>query len=85
VPDAPTFDTNSFGQTYGSAEHVESDAALPDLIEAFGTDRTFGYIYAHELLLGSEVTSNQSIPSSPRTVPLYDVDGRTVVGSFTFQ
>ncbi len=82
------FKTNQDGQTYGSLEgHTIEDA--PNLISARGIDGTIGYVKGTDVF--------EPTPSSPEeavkrqlekearglyTVPLYDSDGKTVIGEF---
>lgn len=81
--------TNKNGLTYGSSLFT-SEEDSPDLIEAYGIDGTFGYVLATDL--------NEELPKSPeealarqnlrrnagteRLIPLYDVEGDTVIGQF---
>ncbi len=81
------FELNQDGQTYGSVSgHLESP---PDLIKALGIDGTTGYVKSTDVF--------EPLPSSPEeavkqqlekdakglyTVPLYDTDGKTVIGEF---
>lgn len=84
----PDYATNAYGETYGSDFHALTPDAVPDLILARGVDGTVGYVRNTDL--------NGEIPKTPqqaleqqrtrpktRTIPLYDVDGRTVIGKFT--
>jgi hypothetical protein len=69
------YPTNEFGQTYGSsggAEDYSQDA--PDLIGSLGIGDVFGYVLKSDMLSTKRVES----------IPLYDIDGRTVVGEFPF-
>ena len=86
--DAPIYPVNEIGLTYGSGAKASSFETEPDLIEAMGKDGIIGYVYATDL--------RGPIPNSPaealaimekrsdqgRSIPLYKVDGKTVIGEF---
>lgn len=61
---------NEHGQTYGSAQEDNSADMLPDLIHAGSVNGIQGYLLKKDYL------------GEPGDVPLYDVDGRTVIGTF---
>jgi len=84
---APVYPTNEYGQTYGSDSLATSPDTEPDLILAQGVDGTKGYVLNEDL--------NPELPKTPeeameqmrkypngRTIPLYDVDGKTIIGKF---
>lgn len=84
-PSSPTeFPRNESGLTYGSALDATSPENEPDLIEAIGIDGTSGYVMKKDL--------EEPTPSNPeeaarlkrtlRTIPLYDVEGKKVIGEF---
>lgn len=85
VPESIDFESgvNNRGQSFGTGEGVESDADLPDLIAAIGTNGEIGYIQK-AALGGPAATPEQALASDSgsRTVPLYEQDGRTVIGEF---
>lgn len=62
---------NSQGQTFGSALDVQEPSSQPDLVLAIGTEGESGYVLASSL-------DTQTVT----TVPLYESDGVTVIGSF---
>ena len=74
---------NAHGETYG----VENEQGTPDLVAVVATNGHGGYAYARDL---ESVHSRQ--PASPEeatrwqgsfvAVPVYESDGRTVVGEF---
>lgn len=83
------FPKNQYGQTYGSKLNAISTETEPDLIAATGVDGTNGYVKRTDL--------EQPLPKTPqeakalmkyysahptREIPLYDVDGKTVIGKF---
>lgn len=83
---APT--SNSQGQTVGSAENAQTEDEQPDLIAAYGTKGESGYIKKTDLTASTPNNPGQAAKTSdpaPRTIPLYDENGSTTVGSFTIQ
>ncbi|PWW01198.1 hypothetical protein DFQ01_11088 [Paenibacillus cellulosilyticus] len=85
-----SYPLNENGQTYGSSLDATSVEKEPDLVKAYGVDGTLGYVKSDDL--------NGPLPSSPeealaqqrskkgdREIPLYDVDGKTVIGKFVVQ
>lgn len=84
---APVYPKNSNGQTYGSSLHAPSPDEEPDLIQAYGVDGNIGYVYKKDLDGDMPKTPEEAIrkqKSAPdhRIIPLYDVDGKTVIGKF---
>lgn len=79
---------NKNGKTYGSSADATSPETEPELISAIGVDGTAGYVLKKDL--------DGELPKSPeeavaiqnsrspggRDIPLYDVDGETVIGVF---
>ncbi|OAB42767.1 hypothetical protein [Paenibacillus antarcticus] len=79
---------NKNGKTYGSSADATSPETEPELISAIGVDGTAGYVLKKAL--------DGELPKSPeeaiaiqnsrspggRDIPLYDVDGETVIGVF---
>ena len=94
VPEQPEpprpapFETNAAGETFGSALGAEID---PDLILASGVDGVVGYVRAADLN-GPDFSSPEEalryqeehglLSGQDREVPLYDSDGKTVIGTF---
>ena len=84
----PSFPKNENGQTYGSASDASSPDEEPDLIKAYGVDGTIGYVLKKDL--DGEMPNNpeealeqqKNRPPGGRDIPLYDVDGKTVIGVF---
>jgi hypothetical protein len=62
---------NVNGQSYGSATDSTSIETIPNLILAGSVDGTAGYLLKKDYL-----------GEQPEDVPLYDVDGKTIIGSF---
>jgi hypothetical protein len=77
---------NDNGETYGSALSADTIGMEPDLIAAVGTNGVNGYVRAEEL--APEVSTIEEALAlmgengSIRTIPLYAVDGTTVIGQF---
>ncbi|WP_211220800.1 hypothetical protein [Paenibacillus terrigena] len=67
---SPNYPENEHGQTYGSAEEATSVEMLPDLIHAGSVNGINGYMLKKDYL------------GEPGNVPLYDVYGKTIIGSF---
>ncbi|MGK9274422.1 hypothetical protein KXR83_25830 [Williamsia muralis] len=83
---AVTSGTNANGDSYGSAAKAESDADIPDLVQAYATNGKVGYIKSADLN-GPTATSPAeavTLTSGPRTVNVYDKEGSQVIGQFTF-
>lgn len=89
IEPAHVYPRNENGQTYGSELYATSPATAPDLILARGVDGTIGYVRSADL--------NEEMPKTPeealaqqnmhkvgdvRQIPLYAVDGKTVIGKF---
>src|SRR5262245_59736850 len=70
----PPYPTNANGQTYGSGAG-DTD---PDLIAAYGTHGLLGYVLAVDLDEPMP-TGLQTGDGQPRSIPLYDQDGVTVI------
>ncbi|MBE9915934.1 peptidase M56 BlaR1 [Paenibacillus donghaensis] len=85
---SPNYPENEHGQTYGSSADATSPEMEPELISALGVDGTAGYVLKKDL--------DGELPKSPeeaiaiqnsrspdgRDIPLYDVDGESVIGVF---
>ena len=76
---------NDIGLTYGGT--YPNVDILPDLLSVTNEDGVSGYIYIKEIF--------NKMPNNPQeaaeigyeftcTVPIYDVDGKTVLGEFHF-
>ncbi|MEC0125914.1 hypothetical protein [Paenibacillus pabuli] len=66
------YSENEHGLTFGTIEESNSVEILPDLIYAGSVDGIAGYVMKTDYL--SETT---------RSVPLFDVDGKTIIGSIS--
>lgn len=79
---------NKNGQTYGSAADATSPETEPELIRAIGVDGTLGYVLKKDLDGELPKTPEEALaiqksrPPGGRDIPLYDVDGETVIGVF---
>lgn len=94
--EAPEPSINERGQTVGTAEGVENDADLPDLIAAQGSNGEVGYVKKTDLV-APELSKEQvlSLPQTTladgtvafhepaRTIAVYEEDGVTQTGTFT--
>ena len=92
----PVYAENARGETYGSAMLAFQPADEPDLILAQATNGKVGYVRAAELDAASgadidrpkdALTWNSRLDAAASTgrlaaVPVYLVDGRTVIGVF---
>lgn len=90
VAPAHVFAKNAMGLTYGSELDARSPAEAPDLIAAIATNGVQGYVRKTELRpalpanpQAAERSNAQA--STARRIPVFAVDGRTVVGFFTVQ
>jgi hypothetical protein len=83
------FPKNQFGQTYGSEEKATSPETVPDLIAAVGVGGVNGYIKRTDdkqplpKTLQEAIALNKYNEAHPtREIPLYAVDGKTVIGKY---
>jgi hypothetical protein len=77
------WETNAAGETYGVVKGQEE----PDLIAVYATNGRLGYARADNLKAGpptapADATHTQAERQASRTVPVYELDGRTVIGEF---
>lgn len=70
---SPELPTNASGQTYGTYGDVEA-GAIPDLIAIVADNGLEGYALYEQF----------SAVDAPDSIPVYDVDGATQIGIFTF-
>lgn len=89
VKPTPVFPVNQNGQTYGSLMDVNTPGQEPDLVKAVGVDGTLGYVkfvdMQGKLPKNPEeaiAIQNSRLKEGPKTIPLYDVDGKTIIGKF---
>ncbi|MED1788152.1 peptidase [Brevibacillus laterosporus] len=80
------YDVNGNGETYGSALSEYTIGVEPDLISAIGINEVKGYVRADDLTPDvssiEEAIDETSKNDNIRTIPLYDVDGTTILGEF---
>ena len=81
------YSTNESGQTYGSAVYASSWENEPDLILAEGENGVVGYVYKTDLDGPVADTIEEQLKiwdlnRRPRSIPVYESDGRTVIGEF---
>lgn len=78
------YPVNEYGQTYGK-DNSEINKEPPDLIEAIGVDGTIGYIFNTDLnpdISTPEEAIEKLGDRTVRAIPLYEKDGRTIIGQF---
>ena len=76
---ATAWGVNADGLTYG----VENDRGTPDLVAAFATNGAVGYIYSRELQNQTPEALQTSPPApEPKTLTVYEADGKTQIGLF---
>ena len=82
------YPTNKNGQTYGPDMGDLNLGKLgePDLMLAKGENGTIGYAKKEDLNGPQPKTPEEAVKltkeAKPREVPLYDVDGETIIGKF---
>lgn len=83
------FPKNKNGQTYGSAADATTPENEPDLIKAWGVDGNLGYVKSSDLYGKRPKTPEEAIAKQnrerkegDRIIPLYESDGKTIIGSF---
>lgn len=81
---------NKYGRTYGiGSDAIYHDDKEPDFIKAVGDDgKTIGYVLATDLngfqpKNPKEAIEWQANNKGDRVIPLYDVNGEKVIGTFT--
>lgn len=77
IPSAPPegdYPVNSIGLTYGEID----DLPLPDLVLVTTADGIDGYTFALQLI--GRPPDGENRRSTPRTIPVYDVDLTEVLG-----
>lgn len=80
---------NENGLSYGSSMYATSLEDEPDLIQAYGTNGKIGYVLKNDLYGKMPASPNEAVEitiqnqkSGNRTIPLYEKDGKTVIGEF---
>lgn len=88
---APDYPKNENGQTYGSTLYATSIDTFPDLIQAVGEDGTRGYVRTLDVIGNQPKTPEEALAQQRnrdgkvRQIPLFDVDGKTVIGVFNIE
>lgn len=88
--EAAPYGLNAHGQTYGSAGNATSPGQQPDLIAVEAGGGRTGYVYREELDAGSGKDTLQEVQErlrtgqtlQPTSIPMYESDGRTRIGTF---
>jgi hypothetical protein len=76
----PPFPVNSSGQTYGSSLKT-GVLDGPDLMSAITKDGTQGFVLKTDVVTPEE--ANGVSTTEAREIPVYDVEGKTVLGTIT--
>jgi len=82
------YDVNENGETYGrSGRYSLLVGEEPDLIAAYGSNGTYGYVRATDLESKQPENPQEAVAISienrkGRTIKLYDQDGETIIGTF---
>ncbi|MFJ7738838.1 metal ABC transporter substrate-binding protein [Lysinibacillus sp. NPDC097287] len=81
------YPTNENGQTYGPdmGDLNLGEIGEPTLMLAEGENGTIGYVKKEDLNGPQPKTPKEAVKlneAKPREIPLYDVDGETVIGKF---
>ncbi|QNR65163.1 hypothetical protein IAQ67_14700 [Paenibacillus peoriae] len=82
------YSVNKQGQTYGHGPYPSGTQQEPDLVKAEGENGVTGYVKSSDLA-NSATTPEEAIASQKsikdvgyKSIPLYDADGKTVIGEF---
>jgi len=94
--EAPEYEKNAGGQTYGSAADATSPGNEPHLIRVIATNGKTGYVTKVDLADADGTTAAESFASPEdalrwqetegqldHTIPVYEADGVTQIGEFT--
>lgn len=90
-----TFEKNAAGQTYGLPTEVDGVSLEPDLIRAYATNDRIGYVKNEERKVATGDPSLFKSPEEalhwqasrakgPVSIPVYELDGVTIIGEFVF-
>ena len=89
TPSRNGFPLNAIGMTCGSlSDAATNDGFMPDLVSAVGEDRVIGYVKYWELhqtqmpRTREQALALSHAPVPDRVVPLFAVDGTTVIGTY---
>lgn len=78
------YSVNANGQTFGNANQYIALGYWPDLLAAEGMDGLCGYVYVSDLHDKPSSPAEALLANNRKTqyIPLYDSDGKTVIGRF---
>lgn len=80
------YSTNASGQTYGvDGGQAGSPVHEPDLVAVQATNGKLGYVYASQLDGPTPTSPAQAVAENnqpARTIPVYESDGKTMIGQF---
>ena len=88
----PVFPVNQNGETYGQMGSVNLAGQQPDLLLVAGVDGTVGYLKKADAFGDQPNTPEEAMAymekqeqeknNGPKMIPMYDSDGKTVIGEF---
>lgn len=82
----PDYSVNEQGETYSDAPYGTGTIQESDLVEAVGTNGVQGYVKSTDLeptfSSPEEAIAYQEANKDGRSIPLYESDGKTVIGEF---
>ncbi|CAM3298999.1 peptidase [Paenibacillus taichungensis] len=86
VQNRTEYNVNANGETFGSGLSAETIGVDPDLIEAYGTNGLKGFVKSSDLE-PTISTPEEALAINPengavKSIPLYEVDGVTIIGQF---
>ena len=89
VDEIPTYSVNGNGKTYGNGPYPAGEIQEPDLIRAHGVNGVEGYVKSSDMS-PSFSTPEEALAYQKEiekvgylSIPLYESDGKTVIGEFT--
>lgn len=86
LPESARIRTNPSGETYGSAVDAAKPQDEPDLILVVATNGKEGYVRRSDLELPEprtpEMAARRGDDPAPRSLRVYESDGRTEIGEF---
>ncbi|ABR50166.1 hypothetical protein Amet_4084 [Alkaliphilus metalliredigens QYMF] len=91
--DNSEYKVNSNGETYGSGLQEATLGVAPDLIKARGSNGALGYVRSKDLEPEAANNPEEAIKKQKekqknkdtKKIPLYEVDGKTVIGEFVLE
>lgn len=85
-----TYGVNEYGQAFGGMSVQDFGIEL-DLIRAYGINNEIGYVYASDLDVDfiasnpEEAIKYENSKPSSIEIPVYDVDGKTIIDTFVIE